>query len=123
MMPIAVGSNTLIGQSGTSYRHDVYYLEHVENIDVSGVYVIYRDKAPAIEQHTFDPIYVGKAEDETIAARFSGGHDHQDCFSENGAKFIGVIVPARNTSITDVESDLIKALKPVCNVQQINGAD
>lgn len=117
MLPIAVGGNTVVGASGSVHSLPVYHLDHVDDIDRMGVYIVYRDAAVAIEQHTFEPIYVGRAETETIAQRFAKGHAHQECFTKHSAKFIGVISQRDDQKLEDIEVDLIKGLNPVCNEQ------
>ena len=112
-------SHIVVGISGREYPHKIYVLKDINRLNKNGIYIVYRDDEIVVEWHKYKAIYVGKAIEETIAERFSGGHGERTghCFEENGAHFIGVIDVPEDMTADAVEKDLIKGLAPECNIQ------
>ena len=117
MLPEPIAHCFLVGQSSAGYDVAVYALDGVADLLVAGVYVVLRKFADGAGLCKFVPVYVGATDEDTIAQRFSGGHDHGRCFRNEDAQFIGIVNFWEGLDKGGVEADLIEGLSPVCNVQ------
>jgi hypothetical protein len=102
---------TFGGQSGRKYELRIY-VWNTKFKPLPGVYVV---ASRAIEPGTapsYEPLFVGVAEDLSKAFR---KHPRGDCFQMHYANVIGVLKEADAQVREQIAADLIAGLSPPCN--------
>jgi hypothetical protein len=100
---------TLIGLSGTSYTFEVFpLLANLPPLPV--VYFVYEQTLKSGAQSRY-AVYVGHSND---AASCMDDH-HRQCYLANRATHVAVHVDYDEASRAQKVSDLLRALRPVCN--------
>ena len=98
------------GASGKKYEYTLYGLDAEFN-NVAGNYVF----AQEVEPRTWKAVYVGQTDD---LGRRLANHEKKPCVRRHGGTHVHVHGNATGESARrEEESDLIKALDPVCNKQ------
>jgi hypothetical protein len=101
---------TLTGQSGTSYAFEVFPLLATLP-PLPAVYFVYEQPLNTSDAQSRYAVYVGHSND---AASCMDDH-HRQCYLANRATHVALHVEYDQASRAQKVSDLMRALRPVCN--------
>ena len=102
---------TLAGQSGREYELRVYVWD-TKFKTLPGVYVVASRSIEPGSQPTYEPLFVGAAEDLSKAFK---QHPRNDCFQMHYANTIGVLKEPDAAQRERIVRDLLEGLSPPCN--------
>ena len=103
------------GHSGKSYKFETYSKDHDTFEDVSAVYVFVRRYKNA-EKYYQRALYVGETGE--LKTRLAN-HEKWSDVEELGCTAISVMLVNGEKERKVIETDLIKAKKPPCNIEKI----
>ena len=102
---------TLTGRSGRKYDLRIYVWD-TKFKALPGVYVVASRSIEPGAAPTYQPVFVGMADDLSKAFK---KHPRSDCFQMHYANVIGVLKETDGNARAQIAADLIGGLAPPCN--------
>jgi hypothetical protein len=102
---------TFAGRSGSSYELRIYVWETAFKA-VPGVYVVVSRSIEPGAPPSYQPLFVGVADD---LSKVFEHHPRHDCFQLHYANAIGVLRESDRAARERIAADLIEELEPPCN--------
>lgn len=112
---VKVANITMTGKSGKRYEFVTYSKDHDEFEDVSAVYIFVKRFENAGKYYQ-KALYIGETGE--LKTRLTN-HEKKAEVEKLGCTDISVMLVNGEINRKYVETDLIKAIKPHCNVQKI----